>query len=371
MRPFILLLASILGLACGSSSPTTPSPSGPASATSQPATATAALSDTQAQVMAAQMTSVAIEGANEGLDATGVITTYGDPSPGRRGPAGIALRDVLINFFRKDTVACPGGGTIVRDLRFSGVNEATIGTNHLDVNGTITYDNCVVYSQNGESVTANGEFSVTMNLGDTPSGQQSLRKNGTLTWRRMPDNSTGVCQADFSVNLFNRRDPRATGNGTFCTVAIAGPLPAVSQFPAGIPISSTTPTPLPTPTPTPEPTPTPAPTPTPSPSPSVVQFDGRYEGSYGGDASGAVRFTVANGVITVTEPTSGTGTVASSGSASFGGSLAGGDGIQCSFSGVFQAINGVAAATGGWSCVGQGSASGSWTATRTGSNNAP
>jgi hypothetical protein len=212
----------------------------------------------------------------------------------------------------------------------------------------------------------------------------------------MPDNGTGVCQADFSVNLFSRRDPRATGNGTFCTVAIAGPLPAVAQFPAGTPISSTpaptptptptpaptptptppptaapAPTPEPTPTPTPAPTPIPTPTPTPSPSPSVVQFDGRYEGSYSGDASGAVLFIVSNGVITVTEPTSGTGTVGSNGSASFGGSLAGGDGIQCSFSGVFQAINGVATATGGWGCVGQGSASGSWQATRTGSNNAP
>jgi Ca2+-binding RTX toxin-like protein len=103
---------------------------------------------------------------------------------------------------------------------------------------------------------------------------------------------------------------------------------------------------------------------------SVRAFDGSYSGSYSGTASGfgvvvpvsgGVAFTVSNGVITVTAPGPGSGTVAPSGEARFG--AAGGSVGNCTFTGSIVVSAGVASAQGGWSCSG-GAASGQWSATR-------
>lgn len=107
----------------------------------------------------------------------------------------------------------------------------------------------------------------------------------------------------------------------------------------------------------------------------VSRFDGSYTGSYNGTATvpgfgsfpanGPVAFTVANGVLNVTVPDAGSGTVASSGDASFG--AAGGSVGDASFSGTFVVgSSGVATASGSWfsNLGGGGTASGGWIATR-------
>jgi len=82
---------------------------------------------------------------------------------------------------------------------------------------------------------------------------------------------------------------------------------------------------------------------------------------------GIVAFSVSNGTITVSEPGSGSGSVSSSGSASFGGRLTvqGLDQpLNCSFTGSFVAQSGGVSASGGWTCSGEASGSGSWSASR-------
>lgn len=117
------------------------------------------------------------------------------------------------------------------------------------------------------------------------------------------------------------------------------------------------------------------PSPTPPPPTSNTTFDGAYSGSYSGSAtvdgysasvSGAVAFTIANGVLTMTVPGSGTGTVSASGGASFG--VSGGvavEGASCRYDASFRLTGSGAAGSGTWSCTLEGgSASGSWNATR-------
>ena len=107
----------------------------------------------------------------------------------------------------------------------------------------------------------------------------------------------------------------------------------------------------------------------------VGRFDGSYTGSYSGTANvpgfgsfpvnGGVAFTVTNGVINVTAPEAGSGTVSPTGSANFGS--AGGSVGNATFSGSFAvAPSGAVSASGGWTSTisGGGSASGSWTAAR-------
>lgn len=106
--------------------------------------------------------------------------------------------------------------------------------------------------------------------------------------------------------------------------------------------------------------------------PAKSKYDGSYNGTYSGSfagnpAMGSVAFSVANGVITVTDPGQGAGTVDSSGSATFSGSL-GVASITCKFSGAFRsstaARQGVHA-SGSWSCTGSGqTGKGTWSADR-------
>jgi hypothetical protein len=96
----------------------------------------------------------------------------------------------------------------------------------------------------------------------------------------------------------------------------------------------------------------------------VSQFDGYYTGSYSGTLSGSVAFTVSNGVITVTDPGGGSGTVSAAGSTSFSGS-GGYEDASYSFTGAFVVSSGTASASGGWSGSYMGiSGSGTWSATR-------
>lgn len=93
-------------------------------------------------------------------------------------------------------------------------------------------------------------------------------------------------------------------------------------------------------------------------------YQGKYDGSFAGNpATGSVAFSVANGVITVTDPGQGTGTVDSSGSATFSGSLGVAD-VTCKFSGAFRSSSG-ARPSGSWTCAGSGqTGKGTWSADR-------
>ncbi len=106
--------------------------------------------------------------------------------------------------------------------------------------------------------------------------------------------------------------------------------------------------------------------------PAKSKYDGSYHGMYGGSfagdpATGSVAFSVANGVITVTDPGQGKGTVDSSGSATFSGSLGVAD-VTCKFIGAFRSSSGAqqgARASGSWSCAGSGqTGKGTWSADR-------
>ena len=106
--------------------------------------------------------------------------------------------------------------------------------------------------------------------------------------------------------------------------------------------------------------------------PTKSKYDGSYQGAYSGSFAansvmGSVEFSVANGVITVTDPGQGAGTVDSSGSATFSGSL-GLASITCKFSGAFRPSTGSqqgVRASGPWSCTGAGqTGKGTWSADR-------
>jgi hypothetical protein len=104
--------------------------------------------------------------------------------------------------------------------------------------------------------------------------------------------------------------------------------------------------------------------------PTKGKYDGSYQGMYSGSfagapATGSVAFSVANGVIAVTDPGKGAGTVDSSGSATFSGSL-GLANITCKFNGAFRSSTGAKQgvhASGSWSCAGAGqNGTGTWSA---------
>ncbi|MGC2185494.1 MAG: hypothetical protein WA637_19660 [Terriglobales bacterium] len=106
--------------------------------------------------------------------------------------------------------------------------------------------------------------------------------------------------------------------------------------------------------------------------PASSKYDGSYQGTYdgafaGNPAKGSVAFSVAKGDITVTDPGAGTGSVDSSGSATFSGSLGVAD-VTCKFVGSFQSSRRVqqgAHASGSWSCAGSGqTGKGTWSADR-------
>ena len=104
---------------------------------------------------------------------------------------------------------------------------------------------------------------------------------------------------------------------------------------------------------------------------TVAVFDGTYDGSYSGTVSafgfsaptsGSVHFTVTNGVISVTVPEAGTGTIANNGATTF--SSSGGSTVGAKFSGTFtRAADGSVSATGTWKVTLSGaSGGGSWNA---------
>ena len=97
----------------------------------------------------------------------------------------------------------------------------------------------------------------------------------------------------------------------------------------------------------------------------VQKFDGTYVGRYKGDDSGAVRFTVSGGTVTIQSPGSGTGQVSASGSASFSGAGRNSN-SSYSFDGTFAVdAKGKATAHGNWSGTQSGySGSGTWSAAR-------
>jgi uncharacterized protein (TIGR03437 family) len=103
--------------------------------------------------------------------------------------------------------------------------------------------------------------------------------------------------------------------------------------------------------------------------PSVDQYNGTYAGTYSGivketgkNISGTTTSTVDDGVLTVTSPGTGTGTVSSDGAITFGTTITGD--VACNFSGQGVISGGVASASGTFSCA-TGNTSGTWSDTRT------
>jgi hypothetical protein len=106
--------------------------------------------------------------------------------------------------------------------------------------------------------------------------------------------------------------------------------------------------------------------------PAKGPYDGAYQGTYSGTfaghpATGSVAFSVTKNVITVTDPGQGAGSVDSSGSATFSGSL-GVQNVMCRFVGAFRSSTGAqhgVHASGAWTCTGSGqTGNGMWSADR-------
>lgn len=95
------------------------------------------------------------------------------------------------------------------------------------------------------------------------------------------------------------------------------------------------------------------------------RFDGTYTGSYSGNDSGTVRFSVSGGTIAITSPGRGTGQISASGSASISGSGANGE-SSYTFSGTFTVgADGKATAAGRWTGKQYGyTGHGTWSASR-------
>ena len=102
------------------------------------------------------------------------------------------------------------------------------------------------------------------------------------------------------------------------------------------------------------------------------KYDGSYQGMYSGSFAGepvmgSVAFSVANGAMTVTDPGMGTGTVRSTGAATFSGSL-GVANNACKFVGTYQSATRRqkgARASGSWSCSGaERTGKGTWSASQ-------
>jgi hypothetical protein len=247
--------------------------------------------------MIGQFVSVTLNGFIEALEYNGAPV-----GASQRVERGRSSRLVTFeNTSYRDTVSCLNGGTVTRDLRITGVTQGDDWVAaHLNINGTVTYSNCQVYASSTEAVIVDGTFTVQKNTGRTPTGQQVLRKNGEIAWRKLPQGTSGTCRADWNVNFYNLRDPRARADGTFCDVAVNVDVPTVVPFPKGTPTTppvagptpapgpGPTPTPRPGPTPTPQPgptpTPRPGPTPTPAPGPGLSNAAGRWAGSIATDA---------------------------------------------------------------------------------------
>lgn len=100
-----------------------------------------------------------------------------------------------------------------------------------------------------------------------------------------------------------------------------------------------------------------------NPAQAVSVFNGAYTGNYSGTGSvsgpvsGTVTATANNGVVTVTSPAAGSGTVAANGSATFGVVLAGG--TSCTFTGTLVASGASVTGSGTFSCTGP-TISGNW-----------
>lgn len=95
---------------------------------------------------------------------------------------------------------------------------------------------------------------------------------------------------------------------------------------------------------------------------SSQNFNGTYTGTYSGaGVTGDVDATVNNGIMSVTNPGSGSGTISASGQITFGIEL--NEGATCSFTGTFTLSGSSASASGTFSCTNP-SFSGTWSLTR-------
>ena len=176
------------------------------------------------------------------------------------------------------------------------------------------------------------------------------------------------------------------------------PNPAPEPAPQPMPVPRPDPAPIPVPSPDPHPAPSPRslllamtmllaacdlanlglpgaePLPRPTPNAAASGFDGPWNGSFSGTAevggstqpiSGPITFAADDGVVTVTRPSDGAGTIAPSGATTFSGSMTvAGLPVICTFTGTLRLQGGMA--PGDCRCTSlAGSARGTWTAART------
>ena len=116
-----------------------------------------------------------------------------------------------------------------------------------------------------------------------------------------------------------------------------------------------------------------SPTPRPTPNAAASGFDGEWSGSFSGTAEvggstqaiqGTIAFVADDGVVTVSRPSSGAGTIAADGATRFSGSTTvSGLPVTCTFTGTLRTSG--AMAPGECRCTSlAGSANGTWTAAR-------
>ena len=110
------------------------------------------------------------------------------------------------------------------------------------------------------------------------------------------------------------------------------------------------------------------PPPPPPPPPAESPYNGTYTGTFSGTTdtgktlSGSITSTVDDGVVTVTSPGSGMGTVSSTGAITFGVNAV--EGVFCNFSGQAVVTGAAVTATGTFTCTYKNT-SGTWTVTST------
>ena len=173
------------------------------------------------------MTSEQADELGESLTATGIATVT-VASAARISKEAV----VLLNSFTDapPTRACSPSGEIRYTLRYSGAVRTDDSSDHVEATGTITYDNCFLDVTGLGRIKVNGTLNVSAFLGKQPSGRESMRHSGSITWTR-DDGATGGCTPDWTTTLTLpdlRKIPNNTGQ--FCGADLKDNMQFVSTY---------------------------------------------------------------------------------------------------------------------------------------------
>jgi len=178
------------------------------------------------------MNSETADAFSESLIATGILTVNAAQAAGL-STGGISKDVVLLNSFNDSppAVPCTPSGQIRFQMRYSGAIRTDDSSDHVEASGTITYENCVVNLAGIGNVTVNGTLSITGLFGKQPSGRETIRQSGSVTWTRDSDKATGGCSPDWTTTLVlpNMRQWPAI-LGQFCGPDIPATLSYVTTY---------------------------------------------------------------------------------------------------------------------------------------------